>query len=109
MEEILSLPFDDPQTETQPGPEPGERTRRQFDNVDDFHGFAEPPGFIADAAGRIVDDPVVRRLGRHVEVEYVYVSGQDTGEPPTFVRVIVEVRSGQTVLTQLTRLIYDRG
>ncbi len=49
MEEALCLPYDDPNGPTLPGPESGERNRRQFDNLDDFHGWLERAGTLTDA------------------------------------------------------------
>ncbi len=40
MDEILRLPYEDPDGESTPGPETGE-ARTTFDNIDDFHSFAE--------------------------------------------------------------------
>jgi MSHA pilin protein MshD len=45
LEEILLLPFDEDEASGDPegalGPEPGENTRAQFDDVNDYHGWAE--------------------------------------------------------------------
>ncbi len=51
MEEILRLPYDDPDGTSALGPDTGETLRGDFDNVDDFHGFTESAGNVADAAG----------------------------------------------------------
>jgi len=106
MEEILSQPFRDPQGSSAPGPESGETSRELFDNVDDYHGYAEPAGEIVAVNGQVVDCPVAAGLSRHVSADYVHVKDQDTSEPPLFVRVVVEMQyKGQTVVT-LTRLVY---
>ena len=106
MEEILAKPFDDPQGASTPGPETGETRRSRFDNMDDYHGYAESAGQIADANGVVIRTAVSGDLSRWVSAQYVYVSGQDTGQPATFVRVTVTVAYKGAVLVQLTRLVY---
>ncbi|MCE5327280.1 MAG: hypothetical protein LLG01_12805 [Planctomycetaceae bacterium] len=107
MEEILSKPFKDPQGGVVCGPDSGESTRWQFDNVDDYHGYAEPAGSIADASGTICTADAAAGLSRRVTVEYVYLSGQQTQRAPTFARVIVEVSHQGVPIVTLTRLVYD--
>ena len=51
MDEVLRLPYSDPDGASAPGPEAGETERSDYDNIDDFHGFAEVAGNVADAAG----------------------------------------------------------
>ena len=107
MEEILAKPFADPQGATVPGPERGETSRNLFDNVDDYDGYVETDGNIADAGGAPLDDPPAAGLSRHVWAAYVYIDGQSPADPPTFVRVVVDVRYlGQPIVT-LSRLVYD--
>lgn len=106
MEEILSQPFDDPDGASLPGPESDETRRSWFDNVDDYHGYAESAGQIADASGAVISTPASRDLSRWVSAQYVYVSGQDTGQPSTFVRVKATVAYKGAPLVELTRLVY---
>jgi type II secretory pathway pseudopilin PulG len=106
MEDILTMPFADPQTPDAltPGPDAGETADpRTFDNVDDYDGLYEPPGSFAD---RPVSGPVARDLWRRAAVGYVYVPGQDAGQPPSFCRVTVTVGGGPAELVRLTRLVY---
>ncbi len=51
IDEVLALPYADPDGASVPGPEAGETTRLLFDNVDDYHGYVETAGSIVDAAG----------------------------------------------------------
>jgi len=53
MEEILSLPYHDPNGYTTPGPDPGENSRQQFNNMDDYHGFTMQSGEIMDLADQL--------------------------------------------------------
>ncbi|HUS91850.1 MAG TPA: type II secretion system protein [Phycisphaerae bacterium] len=112
IEEVLSRPFeepgdgdDDPEPAAAFGPDPGETTRDTFSAIDDYHGYAEPAGAIRDPEGKLVDDPAAVGLSRHVTVAYVYVSGQDSGGDPSFMRVVVEVRHLGEPLVTLTRLV----
>ncbi len=107
MEEILSKPFHDPQGPSAPGPEEGERTRAQFDNADDYHGYAEAAGEVAAFDGEVSDDPTAADLGRSVTATYVYVPGQDTSGEASFLTVTVTVERGGAAVVRLTRLVYD--
>lgn len=51
MEEIISLPYDDPEGTTTLGPDAGEVARTSYDNIDDFHGFTESRGSCRDMSG----------------------------------------------------------
>ena len=108
MEEILAKPFSDPQGESACGPEAGESSRALFDNIDDYHSLNEQADTIAGFSGLAMTEAAAAGLSRHVTVEYVYVSGQETDQTPTFVRLTVEVRYGDTPLVKLTRLVYSR-
>lgn len=48
IDEIIVLPYADPEGETTIGPDTGEVARSDFDNVDDYHGFTESAGALAD-------------------------------------------------------------
>lgn len=50
LEEILSKPYADPDEAGAIGPEGDEATRSDFDNVDDYHGYSESAGALADHA-----------------------------------------------------------
>jgi len=56
MEEVLVLPYDDPGGDVTIGPDAGETTRQDFDDIDDYHGFAEAADAITDAEGNPYDD-----------------------------------------------------
>lgn len=53
MEEIVSRPTLDPEGDTLLGPDGGEASRAQFDAVDDFAGYGEAAGALADFEGRV--------------------------------------------------------
>ena len=106
MEEILAKPFSDPQDDSQGGPEPGESSRSLYDNIDDYDGYIESEGNIKDYNGVVIDEPAAVGLSRNVAATYVYISGQDTSEDPTFIRVTVEVKYRDQTTVTLTRLVY---
>ena len=100
-EEILSKPFRDPE-----GSEAGETGRSDWDDMPDYHGYSESEGNIVGFDGVTVSDPAAVGLTRHVAVEGVYVAGQDTQAPPTFLRITVQVRYRGQPLVTLHRLAY---
>jgi hypothetical protein len=106
MEEVIALPFRDPDGATAPGPESGETSRSLFDNIDDYDGYAEAAGEIVNSEGSTVTGASATGLSRLVSVTYVYVVGQDGSEEPTFVRVVVEVRDHGQPRVKLTRLVH---
>lgn len=104
MEEILAKPFSDPG-----GGEKHETGRGDWDDLNDYDGYEEPAGTIASFDGTLAADPTAVNLSRHVTVEDVYVSGQDTRQAATFRRVTVEVCYHGQALTSLCRLVYANG
>ncbi len=107
MEEILAKPFHDPQGMSFPGPEFGETSRKRFDNIDDYHGYYEGPGQIADANQAVITTPASEGLSRSVTAQYVHVAGQDITDPYNFIRVVVTVSHDNVPLIEATRLVYD--
>ncbi|RPI64114.1 MAG: hypothetical protein EHM48_01370 [Planctomycetaceae bacterium] len=106
MEEILSKPFADPGGVQKSGPETGEITRSLFDNMDDYDGYKEAEKQIVDSDGQLVNDQAAVGLSRSVTATYVYVAGQDTNQPSTFLRVTVEVSYKGTPVVTLSRLVF---
>jgi len=113
MEEILTKPFEEPadgdqlpEPESRFGPDAGESSRSSYSAIDDYHGYTELAGHIVDPAGQVITDAAAAGLSRHVTVSYVYVTGQDVTESPSFMRVVVEVRHNGLPAVTLTRLIH---
>lgn len=109
MEEVLATDFHDDKEKYHylVGPDHGEKDRSDFDNMDDYNGYAEPPGKITDLDGQVIQDPAATGLARFVTVAYVYVNGQDKGQPPTFLRVTVEIWHEGTPIVRLARLVHE--
>lgn len=91
MDEVLRLPYDDPQGASSPGPEAGESSRSAFDNADDYHGFSETAGTLADAAGTLYSAPF-QDFTRSVTAAYgnVTVTGFASAIPGLTVTVTVQ-------------------
>ncbi len=108
MEEILALPFADEQADyaSHLGPDPGEDTRAQFDNIDDYNEYEESPGEMIDSSGQPVTSDAARGLSRRADVEYVYVAGQPAGAGPSFVRITVSIHYDRQTVIELSRLEY---
>lgn len=69
MEEVLALPYTDRGGDTTPGPDGGEPTRDRFDGIDDFDGYTEAAGSLADPAG-VLYPALFQRFSRSVEAAY---------------------------------------
>ncbi len=92
MERIISLPFESDTGET----------------IADYDGYSEPVEPLAAGDGRIMADPAAAGMTRSATCEYVYVAGQDSDEPPSFIRVTVRVRHNGDEIFRIVRLVYDR-
>ena len=101
MEEILAKPFSDPD-----GSEVGETGRSNWDDMDDYNGYSEAEGAIAGFDGVTVDDPASAAVTRTATVQSVYVFGQSAPDPPTFLRITVDVRYHGGEVVSLSRLAY---
>lgn len=69
MDEALALPYTDRGGDTTPGPDDNEPTRDRFDGLDDFHGFSESAGALADPAGALYPE-TYQVFERSVEAAY---------------------------------------
>lgn len=69
MDEVLALPYADRGGDTTQGPDADEPTRDRFDGLDDFDGFTEVAGALADPAGELYPDSY-QMFSRSVTAEY---------------------------------------
>jgi prepilin-type N-terminal cleavage/methylation domain-containing protein len=109
MEQILRLPFHDPNDETSYslGPESGD-----FDNIDDYDGYTEPQGQVKDADGKLfsVNDSRYANFSRNVTCEYVYVPPQPAESDPAkceFIRITVQVYFSGKQMATIVRLVSE--
>ncbi|MCP4376763.1 MAG: hypothetical protein GY794_11385 [bacterium] len=110
MEEIISKPFDDPEGGGAVGPDSGESSRDAFDNIDDYHGYVDGEGQSLDMVGiekQTYDNLATDGMSREVEVQYVYVTGQDTSEDPSFVSIQILVKYDVDTIVTLRRLVHN--
>jgi hypothetical protein len=108
MEQIICKPFYDPDGSAydyNPGPEAGEITLADFDNVDDFDGYTEPQGQVKDVSGTVFTDPGYAGFGRDVSCVYVYVPQEAGGGELKFIRATVRVYYKGTQIAIIHRLI----
>jgi len=90
LEEILSKPYADPDEVGAIGPEDDETDRADFDNVDDYNGYIESPGALADHAG-LAYPTAYQRFERTVSVVAITNSVADLGGDHAGVQVTVTV------------------
>jgi len=71
LDEITSKPYVDPTDwSTSLGPEPDETSRALFDNVDDYHGYADSTSALRELDGTDVKLSSSQNFQRSVRVEY---------------------------------------
>ena len=104
MEEILSLSYTDPDATPAFGPETGEGTRKNVDDVDDFHGFNEPAGNLRDATDAKYGS-AEQAFSRSVTVTAGGQAIADLGRTIGGVTVTVQVRDARGVVWQFDRFI----
>ena len=113
MEQILRLPFHDPNGvvyDYNPGPESGETGSANFDNIDDYDGYEEPQGQVKDATGAVFADSNYKRFSRNVACEYVYVPPQPPESNPAkceFIRITVQVNYSGKEMATIVRLVSE--
>ena len=90
LEEILAKPYADPEGATGFGPDAGEASRADFDNIDDYHGYLESAGSLADHAATVYPTDY-QSLERSVSVVAVTNSVTDLGGDHAGVQVTVSV------------------
>ncbi len=97
LEEILALPYDDPDGASALGPEVPETSRLSFDNADDFHGYTESPGGITDFTGNAYpDDAQVFTRSVAIAASNEYVTGLNTAIAGLTVTVTVWDAQGRS-------------
>lgn len=106
VEEIISLPYDDPDGGGGAGPEAGEPNRNQFDNCDDFHGYSETAGNVDDAAGNGYGD-MFDRFSRAVTATYTQQAVPGMGAPQDGLQVTVTVTDDRGLTWSIVRFITE--
>ena len=106
IEEILVLPYIDPDGDVVAGPDAGESARSDFDAADDFHGFSESAGSLADAAGTLLPEGY-QRFSRSVTAVYESQTVSGFSDPIPGLTVQVSVQDQQSATWTLTRFISE--
>ena len=106
LEEVLALPYDDPQGASAPGPEAGENSRASFDNCDDFHGFTETAGNLTDATGAAYGQ-TFQIFSRSVTAAYTTQTPPGLGGPINGLDVTVTVTDDRQTTWSISRFIAE--
>lgn len=104
IERILALPYNDPDGASAPGPEGGELTLADFDNADDFHGYSEAAGQVADLAGQVYPAPY-DEFARSVTAAYGTSHIPEFGDALPGLTLSVTVTDANNRSWSLTRFI----
>jgi len=104
MEEVLSMPYDDPEAELTVGPDAGESTRSDFDNADDFHGYTESAGNTVDEAG-VAYPALYDEFSRSVAAAYSVVNVTEFGGNVDGLSVTVTVTDTKGAAWYVTRFL----
>ena len=110
MEQILRLPFHDPDGGVSVGPEAGETGPATFDNIDDYHDYTESQGQVKDATGTVFTDSMYVNFSRNVKCDYVYVPPQPAESDPAeceFILVTVRVDYNGKEMAAISRLVSE--
>ena len=106
IDEILSKPYNDPEGETTVGPDTGETTRELFDNADDYDGYTEAAGAVADQSLALYPE-LYQRFTRSVSAAYTTVSLPDIGGDHAGLSVTVTVTDTRGLSWSITRFIQE--
>ena len=115
MEQILILPFHDPDGEAydyNPGPDSGETGPENFDNIDDYHDYIEAQGQVKNVDGELFTDTDSRyaNFSREVTCEYHAMSPQPVPgslEECNFISVTVQVNYSGKQMATIIRLVSE--
>ncbi|MEA2708341.1 MAG: hypothetical protein QOF78_942 [Phycisphaerales bacterium] len=105
MEEIAAKPLELPVGQTnQPGWAQGQTDRRQYDTINDYHGYADLSGTIQSADGGTINLSDGGSYQRSVSVQSGAVPAGLTGPANDFVMVTVTVKMPHQQTTSVSQL-----
>jgi prepilin-type N-terminal cleavage/methylation domain-containing protein len=108
LEEITARPYRDLATPTHFGPETSETMRTHFDDVDDYHGYAEALGSLTDFAASAYPEHD-QAFSRSVTVTAATTTVTDLGRNFPGLSVVVTVRARSGEEWQFSRFIPEPG
>lgn len=106
MDEILRLPYDDPNGASDPGPEDTENARTDFDNTDDYHGYVERANGVIDSQGDLYSTAYqgfIRRVSVTASTQFDAGLGVDIDG--LIVRVFVNNTTGIKPIARVVRFV----
>ncbi len=104
LDEVLALPYDDPDGASAAGPESGESDRHDFDNLDDYHAYSQAAGAIVDLADTAYPDEF-QSFTRSVTASYESLTVPTMGGSHSGLTVTVTVSEPGGRTWTLTRWI----
>jgi hypothetical protein len=104
MQRIVSLPYTDAGGVQTPGPEAGETSPSKYDNMDDYHLYAEAAGQIKNAGG-VLMPAEYQVFSRQVTAQYGASTVTGLGGPLAGLSVTVTVTDGKGSTWTLTRFV----
>lgn len=110
MEQITTIPFHDPDGSAyyyNEGPDAGEATLEDFDNIDDFDGYTEPQGQVKDSSGVVFTDSNYTRFSRDSICDYVYVPQESGAGVSKYIRITVRVYYSGKEIAVINRLVSE--
>lgn len=106
MEEALALPYLDRGGDTTAGPDDSETTRDRFDGLDDFAGYAETAGALADPSGTLYPDSY-QKFSRSVTAAYDTLDVSGFGGTLNGISIAVTVQDEPGREWTITRFVVE--
>ncbi len=106
IDEVLSKPYDDPDSDITAGPDTGETDRSLFDCSDDYDGYTEAVGAVLDQTLTAYPE-LYQNFGRSVTVDYVTESLPDLGGDHNGMSVTVTVTDSNGRTWTVSRFLQE--
>lgn len=104
IEQVLALPYADPQGDAVLGPDPGESSRTQFDNQDDYDGYVEAIGGVVDAQDQAYPQAFAQ-FSRSVDIVLASQSVAGFSSPIDGLEITVTVTDDRAMTWRLVRFV----
>jgi Tfp pilus assembly protein PilV len=106
LDEVLALPYADPDGPSVAGPDAGETTRQLFDNADDYHGYTEAAEELADHEGTLYPD-TFQKFTRSITAQYTTVNIPTFGPAQAGLLITVTITDDADRTWTLTRFVAE--
>lgn len=104
MEEIIRLPYADPQGAVGLGPDAGETTRKLYDNNDDYHGYTDGPTGLCAVEGTVYASDL-QGFTRGVSMTPTTFTPTGWGQSVSGLMITITVQKEGATLSQLQRVV----